>query len=1052
MSSALHGAPREASRCEVVVVSPGADQAEQAVDAYRRLRRQSKELHVITRSRVLKNRIRAAMPFESRADVVFTYHTYFGDLWRAALGTRPPRWDDYDIDYWEFKRLLRARHVRPLHHRHVVVVNGQQLPYDFYAVLRLLGVGATVFVDPVLTVDDSGTPLDTILRVLRVEEVARSRGAGDVTAQIHQLLTRLGDGHHAAELPQREGPKPVLVDHEDVHEEIRFVVDLAMAHRDRQIGVLVPNRELVHVFREGISDHFDGPTQWYASGTKVPRHAEISVTEPGVKVLTWASAPCMRFDSVVLAGLDHVDDRFRFENMLQVLGPTARAELVLSYSGVGRPTALAGLSLDLVDDRTRQTSGEEWVDFVVAPAPSTPRPDSAEPLTIVALSAVESARALLAKPVQSEARSKCLLTAEQEVGLAQLMRPADGELSEELARGFRSRLRHDDERARAFDAMVLHNIGLVGSCVSRYLGAGLDDEDLRQHGVLGLMRAIEKWDGSRGLKFSTYAVNWINQAMGRAIPDEATTIRLPVHKHEEVRKVMATRKRLLREQKDFSVRALAEQTGFSPAKVVECLRLARGVVSLDTPLGAHGEISFAELVPAPFEHESNPDYVVDRAAGAELVRRALLLLKDREAEVLRLRFGLDDDEERTLDRVGEHFSFTRERARQIESKAKSKLVEKLAEVGLFGGPSRTVVPPPPKQPRHRLVVVPPQRSAVQVRGAEIATGTSLPELMGSAERTCTVSSLLVALTDRALRGGALKIAVRTAGEGPTARLAFVHDGEPFADSALRCALSAGGTPSNDSTALGIAASLYDEITTWNRGASSECSVLTVAAHTGTWWLRSAARRVPAGLPSQEMPDPTSILLLRVPRLRVARASTAVILDRCVSDLGVVFGEVLAAGAVIDVNGRAVGPQDPFLWGNPAGQHLGEEHVSAAGFSVLVSPRVLPHPRALRAGDVASVGDPSRWRGSQGFYLRCGGRYLSCGGWLGLDDLDMAAHTALARVLVEVPPTERAAWGEDQPGALFTPPEPLRQRLVDLARIARNKSELVFGRDRTGGMA
>jgi RNA polymerase sigma factor (sigma-70 family) len=1049
VSAALRAPVYEAPRYDVVVAAPGVDQAAKAVAAYHRLRGHGKELHVITKPSVLKNRIRALMPFESRGDVVMTYHSYFANVWRTVLRTSPPESDDYDIDFWEFKQRLRARYVRPLDRRHVIVVQGQQLPPDFYTVLRLLSVEATVFVDPVQTVNDSGTTLDDLVTLLGVGTPSTLHEVDGGTAQVHELLEHFGERSPSASM-RRDGPRPVLVDHEDVDEEIRFVVDQATTHRDQQIGVLLPTRELVQVFKDGIGDLFDGRTQWHLSGVKVPKHATVTASDPGVKVLTWVSAVGMRFDHVVLAGLDQVEDRFRLENALRVLGPTTRAELFLSYSGAGRPTALGGLPSALLDDRTRKTPGDEWVEVGPTTVLPAPPPNTPEQPALPGRSAVDSARSLLAAPIRSNARGKRLLTAEQEVGLAQLMRPTGGDLAEELPRGFRSTLRDGDERAKAFDAMVLHNTGLVGSCIARYLGGGLDYEDLYQHGVLGLMRAIEKWDGSRGLKFSTYAVNWINQAMGRAIPDDGTTIRLPVHKYEEVRKVRAVRDKLHLEQETVSITDIAKRTGFSPENVVDCLRLSKGLISLDAPLGTDGEISFAESVPVPFEHDSNPDYVVDRALGAELVRKAVSLLKEREAEVLRLRFGFDGGDDRTLEKVGEHFSFTRERARQIEGKAKGNLVRKLADVGLVAGGADTAPAPTTKRPDRRLSVL---RHPVQEKrrpGTEIATGSGLAERLGAAGEDSSVGHLLIALVDRALRSDARHIRIRTAGTGTSVRLALVHDGATFAGYALLATLCEGREVSRGSAALGVATSLYDEVTTWDAHTSSACLVLTSAADTDTWWLHRASRRLPAGLLPEAKSDRWSVVLFRAPRPQVARARISTILDRCVRDLGVVFGALLERGVEIDINGRAVTAQDPFLWSNPAGQHLGEERVAAEGFSVVVSPRVLPHPDALRAGDVASVGDPVDWQATQGFYVRCGGRYLSCGGWLGLDDLDMAAGTALARVLVEVPPEQRAAWGEDHPGASVTAPEPLRPRLAALARIARGKSELVIERHRTGG--
>jgi RNA polymerase sigma factor (sigma-70 family) len=1051
VSAALRVTDHEALHYNVVVAVPGVDQAAQAVATYKRLRGHGKELHVITRFSVLKNRIRALMPFESRSDVVTTYHAYFANVWRTALRTSPPESDDYNIDFWDFKQRLRARYVRPLDRRHVIVVQGQQLPPDFYTALRLLSIEATVFIDPVQVVDDSGTTLDDLAALLGVGAPTSSHDVDGGTAQVHELLEHLGEKPSRADISRRDGPRPVLIDHEDVDEEIRFVVEQATEHRDQQIGVILPTRELVQVFKNGIGDLFDGTTQWHLSGVRVPKHSAVTASDPGVKVLTWVSAVGMRFDRVVLAALDQVEDRFRLENALRVLGPTSRSELVLSYSGVGRPTALGGLPSALLDDRTRETPGDQWVEAGPGTTRPTPIPAVPEPPVLSVRSAVDSAHTLLTAPMRSSARAKRLLTADQEVGLAQLMRSTGEDLSDELPKGFRSTLREDDVRAKAFDAMVLHNTGLVGSCIGRHLGAGLDYEDLYQHGLLGLMRAIEKWDGSRGLKFSTYAVNWINQHMSRAIPDEGATIRLPVHKYEEVRKVRAVRNKMLLDQEHVSIADIAKRTGFSPENVVHCLRLSKGVMSLDAPLGAEGEISFAELVPAPFEHESNPDHVVGRALGAELVRKALSLLKEREAEVLRLRFGFDGGDDRTLEKVGEHFSVTRERIRQIEGKAKNKLVEKLADVGLLANGAEPAPAPPQKRKAGRLTVVrTPAPGQRRLLGTEIATGSDLAVRLGAAGEDSAVGHLLIALVDRALRSNAHHVRIRTAGTGTSARLALVHDGAAFAGYALLATLCEGREASRGSAALGVAASLYDEVTTWDAHTSSACLVLTSAGDTDTWWLHRASRRLPTGLLPETKSDRWSVVLLRAPRPQVARARISTILDRCVRDLGVVFGALLERGVEIDVNGRAVTAQDPFLWSNPAGQHLGEERVAAEGFSAVVSPRVLPHPDALRAGDVASVGDPVDWQATQGFYVRCGGCYLSCGGWLGLDDLDMAAGTALARVLVEVPPEQRAAWGEDHPGASVTAPEPLRPRLAALARIARGKSELVIERHRTGG--
>lgn len=1048
MSAALRAPVYEIPRYNVVVAPPGIDQVANAANTYRQLRGHGKELHVITRSRVLRDRISTLMPFESRGATVMTYVAYSKDVWRAVLRTTPQLADDYNVDLWEFRQRLRARYVRPLNRRHVIVIQGQQLPSDFYTALRLLGIEASVFIDPTQVVDDSGTALDELLTTLNVGSPTVLRDAADGTAQVHELLKSLDNGYLPTEVPRREGPRPLLVDHLDINEEIRFIVDHATAHRGARVGVLLPTRELVQVFKDGIADLFDGTTQWYLSDHQVPRHASVT-SAPGIKVLTWASAVGMRFDDVVLAALDQVPDQARFEDELQVLGPTGRDMLVLSYSGVGQPTALRSLPSELLDDRTRIPDNDDWRDVGPTTNPPERPPVVAERVPTVGEDPVDIARRLLSTPSRNSARDRRVLTAAEEVGLAQLMRPAGSDLAEELPKGFRSTVREHDERARAFDAMVLHNTGLVWACVDKYVGAGLDREDLHQHGVLGLMRAIEKWDASRGLKFSTYAITWINQHMSRAVADEGTTIRLPVYKYDTVRKVRAAREKLLVNNDHVSIAQIAQRTGLPAEQVVECLRLAAGVISLDAPVGADGEISFADLMPIPFEHDSNPDYVVDRALDAELVRKSLSTLKEREAEVIRLRFGFDGGEDRTLDKIGERFSFTRERARQIESKAKKKLATTLAQVWVGGSDVELDPATPDRSPARRSPVAhrpPPKKRPL---GDELATGLRLAEQLGSTGDDCTVTSMLIALVDHALRSGAHHIRIRSAGSGTTTRLAFLHDGGDFAGSALLPTLSQNGSPTHESATLGVAAALYDELTVWNSYASPDCLVLVSAANTDTWWLRRASRTPPTGLVSESDAGSWSIVLFRVPRPQVARARMATILDRCIRELGVVFGRLLVPDISINVDGLLVTEQDPFLWSNPAGQHLGEEHVAVGDFSVVVSPRVLPHPDALRAGDTDSVGDPADWQATQGFYVRCGGRYLSCGGWLELGELGMAADTALARVLVEVPPEQLDAWGSDRPGAHIVPPESLRSRLAALAQIARGKSELVMEQHRTG---
>jgi RNA polymerase primary sigma factor len=277
--------------------------------------------------------------------------------------------------------------------------------------------------------------------------------------------------------------------------------------------------------------------------------------------------------------------------------------------------------------------------------------------------------------------SKRTLTAQQEVGLAALIRGADVPLDQELPQGYRSRLKPQDERAQAFDAFMLHNIRLVWSIANTHDSRGLDIEDVVQHGMLGLHRAVEKFDATQGNKFSTYATWWIRQSIARGIAFDSRLLRIPVYMTERIKKVIAAQTRLLTQHGTCKLSDLMDETGLPADEVVECLRLAVGVVSLDMPVGDDGD-SLGDFVLQQSDNEADPAQLVDRMALRQLIRDALSELTEREALVISLRVGLDNDEPSTLDEVGKILGVTRERIRQIEAKARKKLVVALTERGL----------------------------------------------------------------------------------------------------------------------------------------------------------------------------------------------------------------------------------------------------------------------------------------------------------------------------------------------------------------------------------
>ena len=337
---------------------------------------------------------------------------------------------------------------------------------------------------------------------------------------------------------------------------------------------------------------------------------------------------------------------------------------------------------DVLENLGVETTGEDYLpdlaEDVAPPAEELeeiPEEEIVDPNTLIDSFGIDDPVRMYLK----EIGKVNLLTFEEEVELAQTMEAGnlaqeqlddpDAGLDEE-SRAQLQKLVKEGEKAK--QRLAEANLRLVVSIAKRYVGRGMLFLDLIQEGNLGLIKAVEKFDHTKGYKFSTYATWWIRQAITRAIADQARTIRIPVHMVETINKVIRVNRQLLQELgHDPTPEETAEEMGMPVDKVREILKIAQEPVSLETPIGEEEDSHLGDFIPD--EDASEPSEAASFTLLKEQLVEVLSTLTPREEKVLKLRFGIEDGRTRTLEEVGKEFNVTRERIRQIEAKALRKL-------------------------------------------------------------------------------------------------------------------------------------------------------------------------------------------------------------------------------------------------------------------------------------------------------------------------------------------------------------------------------------------
>ena len=364
-------------------------------------------------------------------------------------------------------------------------------------------------------------------------------------------------------------------------------------------------------------------------------------------------------------------------------GKLSSSELMDVLEALDLETEQMDKIYDTLENLGIDTAGEDYLpeladDDAVPPAEEieeSPEEEIVDPNTLVDSFGIDDPVRLYLK----EIGKVNLLTSEEEIELAQAMQAGsaakeqledpEADLDEESIQEL-EKLAKQGEKAK--QRLAEANLRLVVSIAKRYVGRGMLFLDLIQEGNLGLINAVEKFDHTKGYKFSTYATWWIRQAITRAIADQARTIRIPVHMVETINKVIRVSRQLLQELgHDPTPEEISEEMNMPVDKVREILKIAQEPVSLETPIGEEEDFHLGDFIPD--EDASEPSEAASFTLLKEQLVDVLSTLTPREEKVLKLRFGIEDGRTRTLEEVGKEFNVTRERIRQIEAKALRKL-------------------------------------------------------------------------------------------------------------------------------------------------------------------------------------------------------------------------------------------------------------------------------------------------------------------------------------------------------------------------------------------